>query len=134
MLVLELATYALRQIGIIGETHDASAEQGQDAVTRLNDMMASLLEDDIDLGWNPKSTTADTVVLPLGEVDTIKSLLAVKLAGSYGVDAPPATVLAADSGYKRLLRKGLQQVMKPTRSAIPRGDAQYVNHRIETDQ
>ena len=134
MLVLELVTGALRQIGIIGETQDASAEQGQDAVTRLNDMMASLAEDDVDLGWNPKATTADTVVLPLGEVETVRALLAVRLAGSYGVEVPPVTAMVADSGYKRLLRKGLQLVMRETRPSNPRGDAQYVNNRIETDQ
>jgi hypothetical protein len=134
MLVLELVTGSLRQIGIIGETQDASAEQGQDAVTRLNDLMLSLEEDDVDLGWNPKSTTADTVVLPLGEVGTIKALLAVVLAGSYGVEVPPITALTADTGYKRLLRKGLQQAMRETRPSNPRGDSQYFRSRIETDQ
>ncbi len=134
MLVLAIVTDALRQIGVIGETQDPSADQGQDAVTRLNDMMATMAEDDIDLGWNPKSTTADTVVLPLGHVETIKALLAVNLAGSYGVEPPLAVTAAARTGYNRLARQALQNVMQRMRRAIPTGDAQYTHSNIETDQ
>jgi hypothetical protein len=135
MTVLDIITDALRQIGIIGETQTPSAEQGADAVTRLNDLMASLAEDDIDLGWNPKATSADTVSLPLGQVAAIKALLAVNLAGEYGAEIPPLTAATAGEGYKRLLRQGIQNVMKQTRLYVmPRGNAQSLLNRILTDQ
>lgn len=135
MVVLDLVTDSLRQIGIIGESETPSADQGQDAVTRLNDLMLSMEEDDIQLGWNPKSTSADTVSLPLGEVATIKALLAITLAGEYGAVVPPTTAAFASDGYKRLLRKGIQNVMKQTRLYVmPRGNAQSLLNRILTDQ
>ena len=135
MIVLELVTGSLRQIGIIGETQTPSAEQGQAAVTRLNDLMAELDEDQIDLGWNPKSTTADSVALPLGNVEGIKAMLAVKLAGDYGVDPPQSVILSASESYKRLLRQAIQQAMVVTRVYnVPRGNFQGDTARIETDQ
>lgn len=135
MLVLDIVTGSLRAIGIIGETQDPSAEQGASAVTALNDLMASLEEDEIDLGWNPKDTTGDTAALPLGHVETIKALLAVKLASDYGVDVPAVVALNASSGYKRLLRQGIQAAMQKTRlTNLPRGNAQGVTARIESDQ
>jgi hypothetical protein len=135
MLVLDIVTDSLRQIGIIGESETPSADQGQDAVTRLNDLMASLAEDDIDLGWNPKDTTGDAAVLPLGEVPVIKALLAINLAGEYGVEVPQPTLKIAHDGYQRLLRKAIQQVMRVTRLYVmPRGNFQTVTNRIETDQ
>lgn len=135
MVVLDIVTDSLRQIGIIGETQTPSAEQGQDAVTRLNDLMLSMEEDDIVLGWNPKSTTADTVSLPLGQVAAIKALLAVQLAGEYGSEIPPTTITNARDGYQRLLRQGIQNAMKQTRLYVmPRGNAQSLLNRILTDQ
>lgn len=135
MLVLDLVTGSLRSIGVIGETQTPSAEQGQSAVTALNDLMASYEEDQIELGWNPKATTADTVELPLGHVEAIKSLLAMKLAGDYGVDPPVSVADAASRGYKRLLRMAIQMAMQTTRlNNVPRGDAQRLISRIETDQ
>lgn len=135
MVVLDIVTDSLRQIGIIGETQTPSAEQGQDAVTRLNDLMLSMEEDDIVLGWNPKATTADTVSLPLGQVAAIKALLAVQLAGEYGSEIPATTITNARDGYQRLLRQGIQNVMKQTRLYVmPRGNAQSLLNRILTDQ
>lgn len=132
MIVLDIVTGSLRQIGIIGETKTPSAEQGADAVTRLNDLMASMEEDEIYLGWNPKSTTADTVVLPLGHVETIKALLAVILAGSYGVEPPAITVVNANQGYKRLLRGAIQDAMTEAQTDAPYGDAQILPFNIYT--
>lgn len=135
MIVLDLVTDSLRQIGIIGETQTPSAEQGADAVIRLNDLMASLAEDDIDLGWNPKDLSSDAAVLPLGAVAAIKALLAIVLAGEYGVEIPATTAAVASDGYKRLLRQGVQNVMRQTRVyVLPRGNFQSLLNRIETDQ
>jgi hypothetical protein len=132
MLVLELVTGSLRRAGIIGESEDPSAEEGADAVTRLNDMIAGMAEDGIDLGWNPKATTADTVVLPLGHVGTIKAMLAVLLADEYGTEVSQVTAMESRDGYARLMRQALQASMT-RRSDVPRGQMFGGNYRILTD-
>lgn len=125
MLVLELATDALRLCGVIGETQTPSAEQGQSAVTRLNDLMFQWEEKGVDLGWNTKATTADTVVLPLGHVKGIKAQLAELLASDYGVlDSLPQIVLRdAEDSRTMLQRQALQIAFgRPNLRAMPLGE------------
>lgn len=107
MLALEVVTDALRNIGVISEIDTPSAEQGQDGVRRLNELMASLAEDGIDLGWVPIEDTADAVVLPAGEVRSIKALLGVNMAAIYGAEVPQQVASVAGYGYARMLRNAL---------------------------
>lgn len=111
MLVLDIATDALRRIGVIGETQTPSAEQGQSAVTRLNDLMSQWQEKGVYLGWNPKATTADTAVLPQGLVHGIKAQLAEQLASDYGVleMMPVKVAMDAEESRNMLQRNALQQ-------------------------
>jgi hypothetical protein len=134
MLVLDLVTNALRDIAVIGETDSPTAEQGEDAVTRLNEIMASLEESGISLGYNPKADTADTIVLPPGHVLTIRALLAISLCDVYPRAVPAFIAAMADSGYKRLLRQAIYKNIRETRTDnAPRGDAQCSTHNILTD-
>lgn len=122
MLVLELATDSLRAIGIIGETQDPSAEQGQSAVDRLNDLMFLWAEKGADLGWNTKATTADTVVLQLGYIHGIKAQLAELLASDYGVEPPPVVLRDADDSRTMLERRVVQAALaRPNLRAMPLG-------------
>lgn len=125
MNVLDLVTGSLRDATVVGQTKTPSAEQGADAVIRLNQLMASLEEDGINLGYNPKSTTADTLALPDGEVVTIRALLTVSLCDTYGLPVPPVSGATAKAGYDRLLRKAIYSSMNETRTDnAPRGNAQ----------
>ena len=125
---------ALKLIGVIQETETPSAEQGADAVTALNDMMMSYMEDGIDLGYNPQSSTADSWTPPQGEREAIKYLLAVRLASNYGAVIPEAVALIASQGYQRLLRKAVLTEMKPLKLPLPFGEGD-VGYRpdIEND-
>lgn len=134
MLVLDLATDTLRQLGVISEIETPSAEQGQDAVTKLNDLMASLEEDGINLGYNPKATTADSIVLPAGHVSAIKALLGVALADSYGLTPPSVMSAFADAGYKRLLRNAVTDQMRQGVSDAPKGQSNPYLQNILTGQ
>jgi hypothetical protein len=125
MLVLDLVTDALRQITVIGQTATPSAEQGQDAVKKLNDLMFSLAEDEIDFGYNPKATTAESIELPLGHVATIQALLGARLCDGYGIPTPPNVAAIASAGYERLLRQAIYANAQQTRTDnAPRGNAQ----------
>ncbi len=122
MVLVDFITDVLRQLGVVSEIGTPSAEQGADAVTKLNDLMASLEEDGIRLGFNPKASTADTIDLPDGQRITIKAMLGVLLCDGYGIAPPPVMTALADSGYKRLLRQSIQDSMRESVSDAPRGE------------
>lgn len=107
MALITFITDAYRMGGIIAETATPSAEQGAKAVTRLNDMMASLAEDGIDVGYNPKTNTADTVEFPAGYVAGLKAMLAVILCSEIGFDVPATTAAIASDGYDKMLRQAV---------------------------
>src|SRR5689334_18271872 len=123
MLILEVVTDALRNIGVLGVTDTPDAEQGADGVRKLNELMSSLAEDGIDLGYAQSSSTADTIVLPLGSVSTIKALLSLRMAPLYGADIPVAISDSASSGYQRMLVQAINSSMLPTRLNMAGGAA-----------
>lgn len=134
MTVVDFVTDVLRQLAIISEIATPSAEQGQDAVTKLNDLMASLAEDGIDFGYNPKATTAETLTLPDGHKAALKAMLGVSLCEGYGLPVPPVMGAMADAGYKRLLRQSAQATMRKGVSDAPYGERQRYRYNILTGQ
>jgi hypothetical protein len=118
--VLDIATGSLRAIGIIGESKTPSAEQGANAVTRLNDLMTQWAEKGVNVGWDVKAATTDTVAVPLGLVHGIKAQLAELLASDYGVDIPPVVIREAAESRTLMQRQALQlQFTRPDLSAMP---------------
>lgn len=134
MTLIDIVTDTLRQITVIGQTATPSAEQGQDAVSKYNDLMAELEEDGIDLGHFPKATTASTVELPPGQVAAVKAMLGVRLCDGYGLPVPPVVAAVAASGYRRLLTLATYQNARETRTDnAPRGEHQGSTYNILTD-
>lgn len=133
MTLIDIVTDALRDATVIGQTATPSAEQGQGAVTKYNRLMSSLEEDGVKLGHFPKATTADTVELPDGHIDTITAMLGVKLCDGYGLPVPPVVAATASAGYRRLLTQSLLMNARETRTDnAPRGDAQGCDYNILT--
>lgn len=133
MLLSDLITDVLRQLVIISEIETPSAEQGQDAVTKLNDMMASLEADGIDRGYNPKATSAEDIAIPDGDKAGIKAMLGVRLAEGYGIAVPPVMAALADAWYKRALTRAIYSTARESRlDNLPRGNAQPLSHNITT--
>jgi hypothetical protein len=134
MLALEFVTDALRGIGVLSEIETPSAEQGSDAVRKLNELMASLAEDGIDLGFAPIADTSAAVDIPLGHVATIKMLLAVRCADLYGADVPEVVAGIASNGYNRLLARAVnEQVRSAQSNTLPVGQTnRYGRYNIIT--
>lgn len=130
MTVVDFITDVLRQLAIISEIETPSAEQGQDAVTKLNDLMADLAEDGIDYGYNPKATTAEDIALPDGQRNWIKASLGEKICEGYGLPCPPIMAAMAMSGYKRALRVATHQAMRELKSDAPGGERQRYGYDI----
>jgi hypothetical protein len=133
MLLSDLITDVLRQLVIISEIETPSAEQGQDAVTKLNDLMASLEADGIDLGYNPKATSGESIALPDGDKSGVKAMLGVRLAEGYGLAVPPVMAALADAWYKRSLTRALYATARESRlDNLPAGNAQPLSYNITT--
>lgn len=134
MLVIDFITDPLRQLGIISEIATPSAEQGADALTKLNDMMASLLEDGIDLGYNPKATTAETIALTPGDVMGARAMLGLAVCEGYGMQPLPIMAAMADGWYKRKLRQALYATMREKVTDAPSGENDCYRYNILTGQ
>lgn len=132
MTVVDFITDPLRQLSIISEIETPSAEQGADALTKLNDMMADLAEDGIDFGWNPKATTAEDIVVPDGQKAGLKAMLGVRVAEGYGLPVPPLMGAMAEGWYKRALRRAVQALMRKAVSDTPAGEIYGYRQNILT--
>lgn len=133
MTFISFITDAYFIAGLISEVESPSAEQGAKAVTCMNDMMADMAESGIDLGWVPVGSTSATISLPLGHVQGLKALLAVRLCSRYGVQAPAQAVADADKGYRRLLGQAVsQQIERAQSDTLPAGNAQRFGYNILT--
>jgi hypothetical protein len=131
MTVVDFVTDVLRQLAIISEIATPSAEQGQDAVTKLNDLMADLAEDGIERGYNPKATSAETLVLPDGDKAGIKAMLGVRICEGYGMPVLPVMAAMANAWYNRALRNSLHQTMRAAVSDAPIGEHNGSTYDIE---
>jgi len=129
MTVVDFVTDVLRQLAIISEIETPSAEQGQDAVTKLNEMFGDLAGDGIDVGYNPKATTAESIALPEEDKAGAKAYLGVRLAEGYGLPVPPVMGAMADAWYKRKLRQSIHASMREMTTDAPCGE----NYRYTWD-
>jgi hypothetical protein len=133
MQALEVITDSLRDLGILSEVEAPSPQQGQFGVRKLNELMATLLEDGIDLGWSPITTTTDTVVIPAGHVSTIKAMMSVAQSSTYGIDANAVVAGRASSGYQRLLGQAFTLANERAQSnTLPVGESQRLGYSILT--
>lgn len=133
MNALDFLTDAYFISGITSETEVPSAEQGAKGVIVLNDIMASLAEDGIDLGYAPIASTGDTISLPLGAVEGLKALTAVKLCSRYGVQIPQVAGADAERCYYRLLGQAVSlQIERAQSNTLPLGENQRSGFNILT--
>ena len=96
---------ALREINVINEVQAPTAEQGTQALAKLNTLMEAWKEDSIDVGYFEQSTTADTCPIPDYAEGAVIQALAIECAPQYGINI--STEAAAKLNYymKTLRRK-----------------------------
>lgn len=83
--VLDICTDSARLINLIDANEDLSPEDGQMALTALNDMMADLYADGIELGWYPQTSLTATVPTRDSDARCIKLVFARELAIRKGL-------------------------------------------------
>jgi hypothetical protein len=106
-LVLQIVTEAFQIAGIVDETEAPSAEQGQNGLTVLNDMLANEAADGLRLGWWPQTNLTNTAPLRDQDIYGVKLMLAMVLAPRYGIDMTKdnAVMVGLAEDAKRQLTK-----------------------------
>ena len=98
---LDLVTGAMRLIGALAAGEAASASEAQDGLASLNQMLHSLAHDGVDLG-HVDLALASIVNLPGTHIETIRHMLALRLAPEYNLTLSPLVIRTADTGKAAL--------------------------------
>jgi hypothetical protein len=89
---LQIVTSALRMLAVLDATETPSAEDGALGLEQLNDLMALLAADNIDLGFPAQDSLADDFPLDDTVAAQVKPLLAAKLHAFYPSASPPPSL------------------------------------------
>lgn len=81
--VTSLATRAAKRLGVLDPHESLTAEEGNDVIESLNDMLAEWAEQDCDLSLTLPLSGSDTITDRL-QISAIVSNLATRIAPDYG--------------------------------------------------
>lgn len=126
---------ALLEIGVINESETPSAEQGQHALRKLNQMLESWEEEGVRLGWCEQSDTSGTAPLPPYAERGVTLKLAMALAPSYGgaASVTPALIAEMTDAYGLIIRKAALKNLKPSDTRnMPKAEASNGHSNILT--
>lgn len=104
---VDLIRDALGLLGVLRETQTPTAEQGAHGLRVLNEMMADWEIDEVDVGFVPATSLADTLTVDDGVVTCVKHGLAHALAPYYGRQTPPVVLERFITTYNRLVRNAI---------------------------
>jgi len=110
----EMIEPTLRLLGVIRETENASAEQAATGLVVLNDMMADLSGDGVDLGYAPQSDPSVDNGINIEARQALKFILAVLLSPIYSKPITPVIAAEATAGRSKLLRDAIYQTRQPS--------------------
>lgn len=110
---VDLIRDALGLLGVLRETQTPTAEQSAHGLRVLNEMMADWEADEIDLGFVPATSLADTLTVDDVAISVVKFNLAHHLAPYYGRQTPAEVLARAVYGYNRLRRNAIKGQLAP---------------------
>lgn len=121
---LQMITDSARLANIIDQIQAPSAEQGQQWLRSLNQMMADWQTDGIRLGWRPIAALDDT--LPLADEDErgVKYNFAVEICGEYGIEPSTEVGNIAVATFARFAKSSSEEVVADL-SGLPTEEAAY---------
>ena len=105
--VTEVVTGALQLLEIRTAESPIEANEAEDGLTALNDMMNEWNVDGINVGYESLDNVEDRLHVKLGAVGAIKANLAVYIAPEYGKSVSAALALRAKTS-KRSLRGAIK--------------------------
>ncbi|MCC7462099.1 MAG: hypothetical protein IT480_06500 [Gammaproteobacteria bacterium] len=121
---IELIADALRQIGVLDENEAPSAEQGEQGLRRLNQLMATWAQTDLTFpSWFPQTSQSEECPIPDWAELAVTSALSIALAGAYGVSVSEELVAIADGSRYAILRTRINQQLQPIVADVPGEEA-----------
>jgi hypothetical protein len=100
----ELITQSLRTLGVLHSGETPSAEEANDGLTSLNQMLNAWIYDGIDMEFSTLTSLNDVIGYPDDQIGPIRYNLAVVMSPDYGVPITPAMVALAQQGYLQMKR------------------------------
>lgn len=106
---LEIISFAYQKLGVIDENSSPSFEQGQTALTVLNDYLLNEAADGMRLGWFTQTQTSATAPLRPEDVHGVKMLLCNQLAVHYGITIQnPSLMMEIQTAKTQLVKRSLR--------------------------
>jgi hypothetical protein len=130
---IDLIADALRELGVITEIQTPSAEQGEHALRKLNQMMAEWKESGIDLQYFPQTLTSDPCPIPAYAESGVTCMLATRLASNYGAQVSIELAASATMGHDTIVRTAVTRALPEGRMVNrPCGEGDRYPGRILT--
>lgn len=105
----EIISFAYQKIGVIDENSSPSFEQGQTALTIVNDYLLNEAADGMRLGWYTQTNIAANAPLKAEDVHGVKMLLAKQLAAHYGISiTDPILLQEMETAKTQLVKRSLR--------------------------
>ena len=98
---LDIVTGAMRLIGALAAGEAAEASEALDGLASLNQMLHALVHEGVDLGHGDLAL-ASIVKLPDTHIETIRHMLALRLAPEYNLTLSPLVIRTAETGKAAL--------------------------------
>lgn len=134
--IVKLIDGALREINVIAENQNASPEQGNQCLEKLNELLEMWKEVGIDFGWYEASSTAGDAAIPDYARTAVRTNLAILCASQFGASVSQELVAVADRTYGFLLSKfQREQLDNRDFSHMPAGSGKFGDgqYDINTD-
>jgi hypothetical protein len=124
--VIQLLTDALRLVNIINSNQSPSAEQGIQALHVLNEMMADVQADGLQMGWYPIADADIATEAPISDEDirSVKWCLGLELCPYFGIEPLPQHQTNAQDAYTRLAKRKVLYLETDV-SMLPQGETGY---------
>lgn len=123
---LDVINGALRELNVIAENQNASAEQGSQCLEKLNELLEMWKEVGIDFGWYEQSSTAGNAPIPDYARTAVRTSLAILCASQYGASVSTELASVADRAYGLLLSKAQREKLDNVdMSHLPVGSGKY---------
>ena len=110
---LEVIGDALSDLNVIAETQTPSAEQGAHGLRKLNELMESWTEREIDLGYVGQSSTTDPCPIPAWAKEAVTAALSIAIAPRYGAVVTPELTAKYMESFATVLRKSVLDKLVP---------------------
>lgn len=116
---------SLQRILVQASEAPLEADEYQDAIFAMNNLMLAYDADGIDLGYTEVSNISNPVTIPTGALRGLIANLAIEVAPDYGGEITAGLSIAAAAGLKtmRRLARNLQRTAHP--STLPIGSGNF---------